>query len=472
MRDKPFIPLLKGVLLGLVVATATSAGATDAKLVPESLLLPRLAYSKSAPGVEDTWRVLRITPAGRKQYLALLEHEAYRFGRWPDVEQMRKERGKAGVVTTGRPEKLTDQLVLAILNDRGKILYKTEGGSEAAVKGNFFAAWYSVPLVMDATDTCPYAIVNTGSGTLLCYDYQLAFKAKHEIPLHDIRYPRVTFDGEGYTLWLFGTRYREKPKVKESADVFNLPAEPVETYGIRYNLRQGAWEPLPVDGNALLADLERIARNEEGERLRIQPASVSITPFRDLDADEGFSVLIEAVASERFADRALFSGTRVFFRSRMSSHGMGKIEQLPLWIVQEDRADATLDEQTGVLRFPRLMRFKDLQPFGLGANDLALVLHSMFKAPKPDGSYGRRGARIQLMLLFSGTNEPPRILDLGASTLRKLASRSLSTDDIDVLPVELVSRVGTSEFAFLTLCDDVHEHGKRRPCTAIMSLTY
>lgn len=96
-----------------------------------------------------------------------------------------------------------------------------------------------------------------------------AGEAAYEIPLHDIRYPKRTFDGEGYTLWLFGRRYRETPKAKEVPDIFSVPEKPLEAYGVRYHPRDGTWEPLPVDGRELLADLERVARNEEGERLGV-----------------------------------------------------------------------------------------------------------------------------------------------------------------------------------------------------------
>ncbi len=472
-----------------MVASGVPASADSPELAFRDLLLPRLPpFARPFGSTDDwdEWHFQRIARAGRREFLVLFEHRVYRYeGVWRDGEAK---------TLSGRREDVSNELTLTIVNDRGTILHQAPTPAEAVVKHPANVG-REIPLVMDRTNDCPYALLDPGSGVLWCYDHQLASTGKHEIPLEEIDYPRVTFDGERYTLWLFGSRFArgagvtpregghdgstggsagigEEGKVPDFVSRFDVPRVPAEALGVRYDVTGDSWEPLPLDAGELAAELGRIARGPDGERLRVQPASIQVTPFRDLDTDEGFGVLIQGVAADDYGNRALFSGTRLFFRSVMDRQGLGKITQLPLWLVQEDRRDVVLDEDTGVFRFPSFTRVLDLQPFGLGKNDLALAFLWFVKVPGEDGSYGRGGRGGQVMVLFSGAG-PPRILDLSPEVLsEKARDAAFSMDELEILPVRLVDRIGPREFAFRALCDSRRNPGERRSCIAVMELDW
>jgi len=93
-------------------------------------------------------------------------------------------------------------------------------------------------------------------------------------------------------------------------------------------------------------------------------------------------------AANEYGNRALFAGTRLYFRSTMDRQGLGRIVQIPLWIVQEDRKDVVLGEDTGEYRFPMFNVERDLQAFGLGKNNLTLAFQWFFRVPREDGRYG------------------------------------------------------------------------------------
>jgi len=460
---------------------AVSAGAPHFEA--DTILLPRIRPGSYDTGVMEDWIIYRLTPAGRKRYLALLEHHVYDWGRWPDEEAMRRAAAGKSDTILPPPKDLTDEMVLAIVNDRGMILYRAD--KQVPLKINDMAnSWRSVPLVMDSTSDCPFAYFDAGGGQLWCYDDQLAFTNRYEIPLERIGYPKVSFDGQRYTLWMFGSRHERASGPKEAPhrgqekgvrkgsfqSRFDVPQDPATSLGVRFDVRDGSFRPLPVAPGELLADLERIARGPEGERVHLNPASITVVPFRDPNEDESFGVLIEAVAAKGYTNRALFTGMRLFFRSVMGPQGLGGIEQLSLWLIQEDRRDVVMDERTGVLRSPRFTVEKDLQPFGLGKRDLAIVLNAVFKVPRDDGTYDAAGRWKQQLLLFSGKGSPPRIVEIQASSLWAGPGRALSEDDLTVYPMELTDRVGRYRFAFRTVCENPRGNKERVPCTALLDL--
>ena len=192
-----------------VVLFATSVVTAEApKFEAGTVLLPRLRRASQPLGVVEGWTIHRMTPAGRKRYLALMEHSVYSWGRWLDEEAMRRA-SAAGKVDpeVPPPRNRTDEMVLAIVNDRGMILYRADRPVPLTID-DMANWWRSVPLVMDSTSDCPFAFFDSGEGYLWCYDDQLALKNRHTIPLEQIGYPKVSFDGERYTLWMFGTRVR------------------------------------------------------------------------------------------------------------------------------------------------------------------------------------------------------------------------------------------------------------------------
>ncbi|NOZ94001.1 MAG: hypothetical protein GXP47_04555, partial [Acidobacteria bacterium] len=157
---------LVATLFVLFLAGAGSTGAEEPRLVPEGLVLPRLRRSSHPTDVVEGWEVLRVARAGRRQYLVLLEHRAARWDRWFDARKL-GQGGEADAASSAAVRFLTDELVLAIVGERGKVLHQAPLPVRATISGDPRNQWRTVPLVMDATSTCPYALFDAGAGRLL-----------------------------------------------------------------------------------------------------------------------------------------------------------------------------------------------------------------------------------------------------------------------------------------------------------------
>ncbi len=462
---------LRGIVI-LSVVLALPAAAGEPVLVGKELLVPSFPHTVSpATGETKDWKILRLTRAGEKRYLALVEYSRWRLDRWADKDRMAREREQEGVVTA-KMEVREGGLTLAILTDRGKITQQAAVRPEAQDSLSPYPGSHSLPLLMEQSERCPYAILHPFSSSLLCYDYQLAFKEKHDIPLHEIGTPRVTFDGVAHTLWIFGKRYAQRPEVRSFEDAYRMVPQGAEAYGVRFRVQDASWEPLPIDGALLLPELERLARSPGGGRVRLAPASVQITPFRDMDEAGEFGVLIEAVASERFQSPVAFAGTRHFFRSRLSAEGLGTIEQLPFWIVQEERDDVRIHEDGGttVVHLSGFAKIQDLQVFVLAERRFGVVLDLWFKVRQSDGTYHpNRWSSLPLLAVFAGTSVA-RLVRLDDDTVLDAAVRPLSRGNRWVAPVKLVDRVGKYDFAFWALCGSAQHPRQSDRCLAIMTL--
>jgi len=460
--------LVVGCCAGVVAAGEPQLVARRA--VPLSRL--QLEFSPTS-GRHEAWNVLRVAPVGAKRFLVLLEHERYRVSPWAHPDRATGEDDGSRVpVRSVTFENDQERLVLALVRKDGRVLALGDEPRAAEPRPVFAAGAQTVPLVLDERDTCPYAILAAGRRALLCYDLELRFLSERRLPLDEIGYPRVTYDGVEYTLWLFGRRYAERPKPPGSyARAARAPAMTPEGFGVRYRPGDGSVEPMPIDRDDLLARLNRVARGPEGERLRLHPAGLAVVPFRDLDTDEPFWVLIEGIAAQRLGSRYQLRGTRVFFRARLDRTGLGTVQQLPFWVVQEDRADPFVDEERGVVSLPTFLREEDLQPYSLGDNDVVLWLQLAFASPDEDGRVPREKGLLQTLAIFRGTDNVPRWvhLDLDPS-LKRSWRRRLSTSALEVWPFFLLDRVGRTAFAFAASCEP--RRGHEIPCFAVMDLSY
>jgi len=461
-----------GIILALWVGVAAAG---EVKLVPRevvSLEKLQLQFSRTS-GKHEAWKLLRLTRVDKKRFLALLEDRKYRISPWTDANKVREERKKnEGLVRSVKIEHSAKKLALALVRADGKILDLSDEPSAAESRLAFYPGAHDLPLVFDQLDTCPYAILAPRRSALLCYDLDLHFLGEHKLPLDEIGYPKVTFDGVEYTLWLFGRKYGKAPKpLTGFEDAHTRPPEVPEEFGIRYRLRNRSVEPIPIDRGELLGDMDRLARGPDGERLHINPAGVNVTPFHDLDTDTRFWVLVEGLASTEIRSRDVLAGTRVFFRARLGPVGLGPLKQLPLWIVQEEREDVLIDEDHGVLRFPLYFREADLQPYAFGENDFAIWLQLAFARLMKDGTVPRTAELLQTVAVFRGTTDLPQWIHLEVDpALKEHWTQVLSTSELKVRPLFLLDRVGRFTFAFRSLC--MPERGNEFPCFTLMDLEH
>lgn len=467
--------LYRNLLSGVVVIglTLVSAAATaEVKWKAERVLLfGERNSSSSTSGVMEQWKVIRLAPAGSKRHLALVQKTVERISPWTDEQQTRREAREQGVVTSVKREVREDAMLLAILDDQGRILVRSEphpevGGEVAPAPGS-----WSVPLVLEQDESCAYALLHPFTAALYCYDFQLAFRRKLTLPLHEVGTPGVTFDGVAHTLWFFGRRFAAAPppSTDRQAATEREP-QPAEDLGARWRVGDESFTPLPLSLQELVRGAEAIARDPAGERLSVAAASVSLTPVRELGPGEDMEVLLQAVSSASYRSSVRFAGTRVFFRARLGPEGLGTVSQLPLWIVQGDSQGAQVDEKTGVVRLPAFATINDLQVFGLREKTVGIWLELAFKTPRADGSFDPRTWDVgKLFVIVSGTH-----LDqvFWLDDVLDEAGQTLSSENLSVRPIVLRDRVGTRSFGFMTSCRTKGKSPRPVPCMALLSLSF
>ncbi len=474
------LDLLTATALAVAVVAAAPTRAREPRLTAREVLRVEALAARYSPGSKDSedWRVARLVPIDGKRFLALVKHSRMRHDVWSEPDAARTARETGGVVRGTARTAVTSSYALAIVRRDGKLLASSDEPAEAQIRPPVYPGAHALPLVMDETDTCPYALLEPTGGALLCYDLDLHFMGTHRLPLDEITGAKVTFDGVEYTLWLFGARYGERPSAKSWQDVDRAAPVRPEALGVRFTVGNDTAEPFPFAVDELHDRLRRVARGPEDERVELDPTGVRLVPFRDLDQDDTFWTLAEAISSDRRDQRSIFSGTRLYFRVRLSPQGLGKVEQLPVWVVQEHRDVPDLDLASGIFHFPRYLEPEDLQAFSLGATDLAVRVKLAYKPPQPDGTFRDDPVfeSTDLLGVFRGADRPATWIPLQQeqSILRWRDQLARRYADLDVLAGWFLDRVGRDEFAFRAHC---RRRGAGRevapaPCVALLELEY
>jgi len=458
------------VLTGL--ALFPPAGTAETKWKAERVLLfSERNSSSSTSGVTEEWKVVRLAPAGAKRFLALVEKTVTRISPWSDERQLRQEAREQGVVTSAKPEVRERALLLAILDDQGRIIVRSEPHPEVKAEQSPFPGSWSLPLALEQEQSCAYALLHPFTGGLYCYDFQLAFRRKMSLPLHEIGLPGVSFDGTAHTLWFFGRRFATAlPPLTSMQAAVEWEPQPAASLGVRWRVGADDVEPMPVSVEELEQAANAIARDPTGTKLSITPASVALTPVRASSPGDDMEVLVQAVSSPNYSSSSRFAGTRVFFRARLDPHGLGTVQQLPLWIIQGDSQGADVDGKAGVVRLPAFAKINDLQVFSLREKTVGVWLELAFKTPRADGSFDAKAWDIgKLFLLVSGTH-----LDevVWLDDVLDDVGQALSSEKLSVRPIVLRDRVGKRSFAFMTSCRTKAKSPQPVPCMALVSLDF
>ncbi len=426
-----------------------------------------------APATGDTkdGKISRLARVSERRYLALVEESYFQIDPWADPKQMEKERRASGVVSAPF-RRLQATLSLAVLDPTGRILKRSVGGPELSTAVSPYPNSHHLPLVLDPSERCPYAILHASSRSLICFDHELGFVEKFDVPLDEIGAPRIALAGGSASIVFFGRQYSQRRSAATFSEVYDATPEAPVGLGARLDLEEGAWRPLAVDPAQLASDLSRRARSPQGEKVPLLPATLQLIPFRGGSPGSEFGVLIEAASSERFDSALRFEGTRYFFRSRLGSEGLGTVEPLPFWIVQEERTNVEVRKVDGgiAVYLPAFAKFADLQVFERGDRSFAVALHLAYKAPEADGSYHpSRWSALQLIVLFTGT-QLDSLLRMDDEELLEAATKPLSQGDRWVALVKLVDFLGKDEFAFWAFCGHRQRPKENQRCVAIARL--
>lgn len=175
-----------------------------------------------ATGERREKKVLGIAPVSEKRYLLLMESTRMTISPWSSGEELTKEKQENLSVAARHIKNRESQVLLGLVNERGKLVAESAGRDEVQGSVGSFANSWSVPLVMDQGSSCQYAFIDAPGARLFCFDLTLGFEKKLDIPLHEVGHPGIWRDGNTYTLVFFGRRYSQPPGVEKPEDAWQL----------------------------------------------------------------------------------------------------------------------------------------------------------------------------------------------------------------------------------------------------------
>ncbi|MGQ9495848.1 MAG: hypothetical protein ACUVRY_10590 [Thermoanaerobaculaceae bacterium] len=438
--------------LALLFAALPLVAAAEKPVLQGTGLWENVDTVKIEPATDITEEcvVRRLVRLSKTRYLALVAESRHQLDRWVDPKTIEEQRKTKGFVDV--PLKIfKDSLALVFLDPQGRIIKHSTGGPEVPEAMSPFPNSHHLPLVVEGSDRCPYALLQARERVLVCYDHELGYLGKHEIPLDEIGVPVVSLQAGEPSIVFFGKNYRERPKVERFGDLFRAKPEVPVGFGQRFAVEEGTWSPLPIDPIELAGALSRVARGPAGEKVKISPASVQLVPIRETSPAESFDVLITGVSAQEFVSLVQFFGVHHFFRARFTPTGLGSLAALPFWVVQEERTEVDIRQANGgtVVHVPAVAKLFELQAHSRGEQRFAFYMMLTYKQKRDDGSYDPDWWHaIKLLSLFSG-KDLDKVISLDDDEILEPAARSLSTSDRSVNLIKFIDFLGKDECAFL-----------------------
>lgn len=407
------------------------------------------------------WVFRRAVPVSKDTFLCLLDYRKSQLDRWGDEKLIEKEKRENHVVDSVPIKSLESGLLLALVHRSGKVIKRSTIGPQVPQFPGGLTWSQPLPVAMERSADCPYGIVHPGRRVLACYDLQLNWTRSFEIPLDEIGFTKPVNRGETVALWVFGQRFPSGALAPDHDATYPVTSVGPEALGGILELPSGRWIPLPFSASEMLAQLQLKARGPDGALIKLRQELLAVRPFDDPEGVEPFWALATAVASKDLDDLA-FQGLRAFFRLEIDATGLVTTEQVPLWVVQENRSDLVLEEKHSVVRAPIRTILTDFQGFSLSPTKYAVYLRFAFQVPDDRGNLPRWWEEADVLALVI------------SRTLHRLVAvddpTSQRWEALRVRPYELRGRLGKLEFAFGAVCRDRQDLQKRFPCFAIMNL--
>ena len=437
-----------------------------------AIFTPFKTKSTPATGETEGWIVKGAAPAGRGLFLLFVEHQRNKLSPWVEEQALKEEVARQGFLAgkTLQGAKFNDELLLVLMNDKGRILAQSSPHPEIKHVVGFFANSRAVPLVLDQGDYCQFALLEARAQKLFCFDLQLSFQGSVSVPLDVPMRPGIIWDGAGYSLVFLGWKFETPLAISSLREATNALPQPPQSLGAVWRVGEKAMAPLPVAPEAVWREMQKTARGPKGDTLTLQRAGIAVHPVQGLAPGETLDLLLTAVSASHFGNYARFAGVRLFFHSTLTSVGLGKVVQLPFWVVQEEeRKEAEVDTSAGVLHVPAFAELDEMQVFRYAPQRLGLSLRAKYKLPKEDGSYNENvWEAARFFVSFAGTTlNAIYALD---DDFRLEAAKSLSTTEVEVYPLLLRGLAGKNLFLFQAAALDRKKGRPPEDCLALMEL--
>ncbi len=149
----------KGILALLLAASATAGDQGNWEAF--EVFVPDLKERVSpVTGERWEWKILSLAPAGSHRYLLLLQPTRMQVSPWSNEQALAEEKQKNLFLGQEHLKKRESRLLLAMFDQRGKLV--TQGGvpEDAAGQGGIFPNSWSTAVVMEQAPTCPYGFLD------------------------------------------------------------------------------------------------------------------------------------------------------------------------------------------------------------------------------------------------------------------------------------------------------------------------
>lgn len=455
-----------------LLVTLSTAGASQWKPYRAIPLASLQARTTPVTGETEAWMVKAVTPVGRR-FLALVQHQRNKLSPWVDEQALKEDINRQGFIGEDKQvaAKFQDELLLMLVNHDGRIVAQSSPRPEIEHWSGLFHNTRAPLLAMEEGDTCQYALLEPVANKLFCFDLQLQFQRSVDIPLDVTLRPGVVREGNDYYLFSFGWKFAHFPMPSNSDAVLELVPEKPESLGVVFKVGEWSAVPLPVSPHQLWRELNRIARDPHGEKLKLQQAGLAVFPVQRLSPRDYLDVLITAVSSADFARYSHFQGLRLFFRGTLSRNGLTKVMQLPFWVVQEEgRREAEIDTDRGALFLPSFADVDQLQAFEFAPNRLGVSFEALYKRPKEDGSYDLHvWENARFFVSFSGQNVT-HVYEFDED-FRKGVAKALATREAETYPLKIWGLAGPRLFAFAGVAiNGLKEPAQIETCLVLLEL--
>ncbi len=409
-------------------------------------------------GIYENIGILSISPIDGKKRLASCTGIITKEDLMVDKGKIEKEakENKGLIKSLKASEDLETSRFLAIMDKNGKIILASkEIKWEEMPEIPYLRSAY--PLVMDETEKCPYALFY--SGKLKCFDYSLNYKKSIDIPIENIDDIKVTFDGEIHTLWIFGKVYEKGKKYESMFDYFKYKPEKPMKLGIRFILEKEEVQDLPFTFEELYNEIERIAKDYDGKRIKIDPSNIYIESISYMENKDEFCLWVQGSDIENIENVFQYSGTMSFFKVCINPFGIGKVSQLPFWIKRAKIEKEKIDFENSILYLPELIRKgKKKSAYSFGGKEILFYFREAVAFPDERGKYNTSDMPIlSYFVYFPSEKSKPEIYNFFEEIWPQMEKESEKSAFFAEPMFGIFSRIGKYDFLFKGACVEKEE---------------
>ncbi len=411
------------------------------------IFLPLPSYKGS--GVYENIEMVSIVSIDKKSFLVAWRGERFKKDLMVDEKEIEKEAyERGGIIKSKNPYKTLESFnFLTIMDKNGKITSTSNDLEMEEIYGSSTNL-----LVMDETNKCPYALLS--SNKIICYDFNLTEKETFDIPIDYVGDLKVSFDGKFHTLWILGKSFNEKLKISSLEEYDNQKPKAPSKLGIKFIVEKEKFEDLPYNFNEIYNEISKVARDEEGNKVKINPALINLSVISDIQKYGSFWLWAEASEAKEPETIFKYEGTIHFFKIFVDAFGLGKVVQMPFWIKKANIKEEKIDKEKGILYLPPFVKNdKKTRAFLIGENSILYHFRSSVAFPDEKGEYDLSDRPIiSYFIFFPSERESPEFFDLYNEIWPQL-EEDLERDEFTAIPMfGIYERMGKYDFLFRGGC--------------------